>query len=137
MTPRESEPVVTKGGELEYVYRETTFLNLDVDVLSLTRLDPLAAALGRQVMVHYIGREGRHYAAHFSLYNPSTADRAVKTLAPLIVRFPAPARRCWNRARRRVFNIGLQAGASSPGVTRHSSAPPRWKPFFESPRRTH
>jgi len=110
VTPRKSRGAVTGRAELEYVYRETTFLNVDVDVLSATPLEPLAEALGRTVAVHYVGREGRHYGAHFSLYNPGTPDRAVRTLTALIENFPKPARGCWNRARQRVFNIGVQAG---------------------------
>lgn len=110
MTPRKPRRAVTGRSELEYVYRETTFLNVDVDVLSATPLEPLAAALGRKVSLHYVGREGRHYGAHFSLYNPGAPDRAVRTLTALIESFPKPARRCWNGARQRVFNIGVQAG---------------------------
>jgi hypothetical protein len=110
VTPRTPRRAATRRGEFEYVFRETTFLNVDVDVLSATQLEPLVAALGRKVAVHYVGREGRHYGAHFSLYNPGTPDRAVRTLTALIGRFPKPARSCWNRARQRVFNIGVQSG---------------------------
>ena len=110
MTPRTSRRAESRRGELEYVFRETTFLNVDVDVLSANQLEPLAAALGRNVSVHYVGREGRHYGAHFSLYNPGTPDRAVRTLTALIESLPKAARSCWKRARQRVFNIGVQAG---------------------------
>lgn len=34
----------------------------------------------------------------------------MRTLTALIENFPKPARRCWNGARQRVFNIGVQAG---------------------------
>jgi hypothetical protein len=90
--------------------RETAFLNVDVDVLSATPLERLVAALGRSVSVHYVGREGRRYGAHFALYGPRTADSAIRRLVRKIEKLPRPARKLWDTARRRVFNIGLQSG---------------------------
>jgi len=77
---------------------EVGFLNVDVDVFSKTPLDPLTAALGKPVLVNYVGREGRRYSAHFSLYDPSSADAAIRRLARLIMKLPTPARRLWDQA---------------------------------------
>jgi hypothetical protein len=61
-------------------------------------------------MVHYVGRERRRYSAHFSLWFPRNADVAIKRLARLITKLPPPARRMWNQASKRVFNVGYQSG---------------------------
>src|SRR5262245_16622994 len=73
-------------------------------------LDSLIAALGKQILVNYIGREGRRYSAHFSLYEPRSADAAIRRLARLIMNLPTPVRRLWNQASKRVFNVGFQSG---------------------------
>jgi len=95
------------------VYRhegETAFLNVDVDVRSAKRLEPLVEALGGSVSLHYIGRQGTTYWAHFAPYSPMSADAAVLEIARLIRRLPRPARRLWDGARERVFDIGIQGG---------------------------
>jgi hypothetical protein len=95
------------------IYRregETAFLNVDVDVRSAKPLEPLVEALGDSVSLHYIGRHGGAYWAHFAPYSPKSADAAVRTLAHLIRRLPGPARRLWAGARERVFDIGIQSG---------------------------
>jgi hypothetical protein len=89
---------------------ETAFLNVDVDVLSTSPLERLVTALGPRISVHYVGREGRGYGAHFSLYSPRTVDSAIRKLVKKIEELPRPARNLWKTARRRVFNIGLQSG---------------------------
>ena len=92
----------------------TWFLNVDVDVYSRTSLQPLMAALGRKVIVHRDGREGREYSAHFSLATAhgETADTVTYRLAGLIQTLPRPLRALWDAARRRDFNLGIQAGTS-------------------------
>jgi hypothetical protein len=91
---------------------ETLFLNVDVDVYSKTSLQSLVAALGRKVIVHHVGREGRIQSAHFSLASTyrDDADTLAYRLARLVTRLPPAARQSWDRARRRDFNLGIQAG---------------------------
>lgn len=91
---------------------ETRFLNVDVDVWSPSDLGPLVAALGRKVHVHYVGEERGEYSAHFSLASAyfRSADTRVRRLVALVETLPAPARRLWERARMRDFNLGIQAG---------------------------
>jgi hypothetical protein len=92
--------------------RDTQFLNVDVDVCGKSDLQPLVAALGARVLVHYVGAEGNEQSAHFSLADAHRrdADTIVRRLAALIERLPPGARRLWDRARARDFNIGIQAG---------------------------
>ena len=91
---------------------ETLFMNVDVDVYSKTSLQPLVAAFGKKVIVHHVGREGRDQSAHFSLASThrDDADTLAYRLAGLVTRLPRAARQLWDRARRRDFNLGIQAG---------------------------
>jgi hypothetical protein len=89
----------------------TQYLNVDLDVWSSQSLEPLVAALGERVCVHYVGREGRRHGAHVSLARTSrSADATARALARLIETLPQPARRLWDTASARDFNIGIQAG---------------------------
>jgi len=91
----------------------TRFLNVDVDVWSRSDLRPLVAAFGRKILVHYVGKERGVSSAHFSLASAhgKTPDAIIRRLVVLIEALPRPARRLWNRAHRRDFNVGIQAGA--------------------------
>jgi hypothetical protein len=90
----------------------THFLNVDVDVWSKSDLQPLVAALGRKILVHYVGADPTEQSAHFSLATAhgKDADTIIRRLVALIEHLPARARQLWNRARARDFNIGIQAG---------------------------
>jgi hypothetical protein len=91
----------------------TTFLNVDLDIVSARPLEPLVAAFGRSVIVHHVGREGGRHTAHLSLaVDRQSADARIRALIRLIRRLPPPARHLWNRAISREFNIGIQAGTS-------------------------
>jgi len=56
----------------------TNFLNVDLDILSRSRLEPLVAAFGKNVSVHYVGAEGSRYGAHLSLYFPGKCRQSYK-----------------------------------------------------------
>ena len=96
---------------------ETHFLNVDVDVWSKSTLEPLVAALGRRIGIHYVGDEGKQYGAHFSLAHSwgKDADTLTRQLATLVTTLPGPARRLWDNARVKDFNVGIQSG-----ITPHS-----------------
>ena len=91
---------------------ETYFLNVDLDVFATSPLEPLAAALGAGVSQLYVGPHGNRFRAHFELRTSPRkgADALIVGLAQLVKRLPAKARRVWNQAYRRDFNIGIQAG---------------------------
>jgi len=92
----------------------THFLNVDIDVLSRSRLEPLVEALKPRIFVHYVGPEGQIQGAHFSLdrSHGKTADILVRQLAQLIGALSGTPLRLWNSARTRDFNIGIQSGLS-------------------------
>lgn len=95
----------------------TRFLNVDLDVFSRAPLDPLAAAFGGKVIVLYSGRRGRRYSAHFEVggyVRNSQADRLIWRFVQLVKHLSRSARRLWDEADAREFNIGIDAAKSSP-----------------------
>jgi hypothetical protein len=103
---------MAKGKTIVYITDdETAFLNVDVDVFAKYPLEPLAAGLGDDVSLHYVGRGGRGlFQLHFALYSPKNADSAIRGLTKVIGSLPRSSRRLWNNASRRVFNLGFQGG---------------------------
>ena len=91
---------------------ETRFLNVDLDVFSRSHLEPLVAALGRKVSLNYVGGERGRYSAHLALANShrKDADTLIRALAACVNGLPRAARKLWNEAQSREFNIGIQAG---------------------------
>jgi hypothetical protein len=88
----------------------TNFLNVDLDIFSKSRLEPLVVAFGDAVWVHYVGREGSRYGAHLELGFPRNADTGIKALAALVRQLPTSAWNLWKNAQVKDFNIGIQGG---------------------------
>jgi hypothetical protein len=90
---------------------ETSLLNVDLDVWSRRPLEPLVEALGKKILVHHVGREGRRHGAHVSLSSERpSADALTRALARLVEKLPKAARKLWDGATAREFNVGVQAG---------------------------
>ncbi len=69
------------------------------------------SALGEKVNVLYVGRIGRTYCAHLELAKiTKTADATIRGFCALIEGLPKAQRDLWNAAKKRDFNIGVQAG---------------------------
>ena len=89
----------------------THFIVVDLDVLSRRRLRVLCEAFADRVIVLHEGRWGSRYSAHFELHGwNQTADQQIRDLLSLIAKLPRPARRLWDHAQSKVFNVGIQAG---------------------------
>jgi len=92
----------------------TSFINVDLDVYSARPLRLLGDAMeGDNAIALYCGRiaPGR-YRASFELgRSPRSADSAIRGLARLISRLPAPARKLWDAATLRDFAVGIRAGS--------------------------
>jgi hypothetical protein len=93
----------------------TSFLNVDLDVSGVEDLAPLVQALRPAIFELYTGRSGSGYQAHLELASrgsagPSDADGTITRFVRLLLALPPRARRLWDRARQRDFNIGVQAG---------------------------
>ncbi len=89
----------------------THFANVDLDIFSRARLEPLIAAFGKRVFVHYVGPERGMFGAHLSLSSyGQSADTLTRGLCRLVSRLPSEARRLWDSAKQRDFNVGIEAG---------------------------
>ena len=91
---------------------ETTFLNVDLDIRSVSALDSLVTALGRSVFALHVGPDGRRHVAHLeTAIQSANPNRLIRRFVALVRRLPRAERLVWDRARLREFNIGIQAGA--------------------------
>lgn len=93
----------------------TTFLNVDLDVSGREDLSPLAKALRPAAFELYTGRARSGYQTHLELASRGSArltdaDTAIRRFVKALTALPPRARRLWNRARQRDFNIGIQGG---------------------------
>ena len=102
---------VTQADKIAGYLSATHFLNVDLDIYSKHDLQPLVKALGRRVVVLYVGRERRKWSAHLEVAkNVRTADAAIWAFCGLIEGLPKPERARWNAANVRSFSIGIHAG---------------------------
>lgn len=87
------------------------FLNVDLEVGARTRkaLAPLLAAFDGKLFELFRGRIGRLYRGHYEVSGCARdANTTVHMLADVIEALPRPARRAWNAASVRDFNIGVE-----------------------------
>ena len=91
-------------------------MNVDLEIYSREDLRPLVDAFGKRVIDLYVGRPRRTYEAHLEV-TAATRDpeRTIRQFVRLIRKLPPQARRWWNEAKRREFNIGVQAGDTPNG----------------------
>ncbi len=93
-------------------YNATTFLNVDLDLYARADLTPLVRAFGERVSVLFVGKDGRRYSAHLELRSnrhSQNPDLCIRRFVALVRRLPPSARKHWNNATVREFNIGTQA----------------------------
>ena len=96
----------------------TRYANVDLDVYAEVPLDGFVQALGDQAFVLYVGGGRRKYEAHVELASSSramSADDTIVGLIRLIRGLPRVHRKIWDSARRREFNIGIEAGLEPHG----------------------
>jgi hypothetical protein len=93
----------------------TCFLSVDLDIFSRVPLDPIVQAFGKKVLVLHVGRWGHHYSANVELLDcyRQNADRQIWRLVELVKKLPRSARRLWNDAEVKEFNIGIEAAVKS------------------------
>ena len=75
-------------------------------------------ALGDKVFVLYVGGRRRKYEAHVELASSHmdlSADDTILGLIDLIRGLPRVHRKTWDLARRREFNVGIEAGLEPHG----------------------
>jgi hypothetical protein len=95
---------------------ESSFLNVDLDVEAPFDLALLVEALGNRVSNLYTGPGTAGFETHLELSGdlvaPASADAAIRGFMTLLAALPSPARKLWDDATRREFNIGIQAGTT-------------------------
>jgi hypothetical protein len=89
---------------------QRSFLNVDLEVFSKSDLQPLVAAMGSKVHVHYLGMEFRLFKAYVDLaQQPKTPEIGIIRFCRLIQKLPPSARELWDQAKSRSFDIGIEA----------------------------
>jgi hypothetical protein len=98
---------------------ETTFLNVDLDVWAAYDLAPLVEAFGPHVSDMFTGAaevEEGAYQTHLELAlakrDPWNPDSAIQAFVRLIEGLPPAAKRLWDEANLRVFDVGIQGGVT-------------------------
>lgn len=91
------------------------YLNVDLDLASPRPLDRLLDHLLPRTVLLHRGRRGRSHVASLELRTQRHKDAgsALKAFAALLLEMPAPARRDWEAARVRSFDIGIRADAET------------------------
>jgi hypothetical protein len=100
------------------VLDKTLFLNVDLDIRSRWDLQPLVEALGKKVMVLYVGRFKRTYQARLELFgshlprdtHSQRPERFILDFCKLIQKLPPAAREFWDDAKTREFDVGIESG---------------------------
>jgi len=109
---------VTKNPPAALEPEPTHYRNVDLDVHASTPLEGLVHALGDKVFVLYVGGRRRKYEAHVELASSHmdlSADDTILVLIDLIRGLPRVHRKTWDLARRREFNVGIEAGLEPHG----------------------
>lgn len=79
------------------------FLNVDLEIESASRLDLLAAEMGKRVIVLHCGpaaKARRHLLVIESAGSYKSPDAAIHALCAVVEGLPPAARRIWNAARK-------------------------------------
>jgi hypothetical protein len=97
---------------------EASFLNVDLDVEAPYDLAPFVEALGAQVFDLHTGPLGTGFQTHLELSGkaimPKDAETAIQGFVALLTRLASDAKRLWDGATKRDFNIGIQGGTKPP-----------------------
>ena len=89
----------------------TEFLNVDIDLNSIEDPEPLVRGLGSRVFPDQLGKFRRQHWVRFMLARqPLSPEDAILGFAKLVSKLPANAKRIWNNATHKEFDIGIQSG---------------------------
>lgn len=99
------------------VLDKSQFLNVDLDIISNSDLKSLVEAMGDRIIVLYVGRVKRHYEAHLELAgsalptarHPKIPEILILRFCRLIQDLPHQARKLWDSAKTRSFDVGIVA----------------------------
>jgi hypothetical protein len=90
--------------------KDSNFLNVDLVIYSKTDLRPLVDAMGGKIIELHVGRVRRSYYAYLEISGiPRSAQSAIRNFCRLIQKLPRPAKKLWEGARFRRFDIGIDS----------------------------
>ena len=89
---------------------EITFEAVDLDVRSRRSLAPLLEAWPWAQTPGRVGNEMPRWLLLMPRRSLRSPDQFAKEFVRLVDELPAAAKRCWNQASSRTFDIGIQAG---------------------------
>jgi hypothetical protein len=108
------EPDVDKY--LRTISSPACFLNVDLEIFSRSKLEPLVKAFGKRVLTLYLGPEfGLNKAVLEISGQPESSEFCILRFCELIRSLPPRKRALWNAAKSRTFDIGIEA--PKPGHT--------------------
>ncbi len=93
-----------------------TFLNVDLEIESNARLNVLVTYLQKKklFLLHHgaVAKHGRGDFAAFELSSQAEGpEAAIQGFFKVLMKLPPKVQKLWRGARRRTFNVGIQAGA--------------------------
>jgi len=89
---------------------KTSFISVTLEVFSKSDLQPLVAAFGSKVRVHYLGKEFRLFKAYLDIVEQAKSPKtSILRYCRLIQRLPPQERAIWDAAKSRSFDIGIEA----------------------------
>ena len=92
------------------------FVNVDLEVETRRSIDPLVEALSPSTVLLARFRRGPRYVARFELgVEPQNPDQGIRVFGRLVRRLPVRARKLWNAAIRRDFDVGIRASVQRGG----------------------
>ena len=92
-------------------------MDLEIGARTRAQLAPLIEALPRGVHEIFRGRIRGVYRVDYEIYRPRAgANAVIRDLAGVIERLPRAARRAWDAAVRREFNVGVELAPDASSV---------------------
>ncbi len=90
----------------------TRFLTVDLEIVARVPLDSVVEAFGEKVFVLYVGRRGRFYYAYLEVANSyrDSAEKMIQKFVAMVKKLPREARKTWDQAKSREFDIGIEEG---------------------------
>ena len=89
---------------------EIRFLNVDLEVRGPNDLQPIIDDLGDDVVNLHAGRVHDHYIAIFEANFTGGANELIEEFCRLIETLEPDARRSWDEASSKTFDLGYEAG---------------------------
>jgi len=86
------------------------FLNVDLEIFSRSDLEPLVNSFGKRVHTLFLGKVFGYYKATLEIAGqPKSPEFCILGFCKLIRSLTTQERECWDKAKARTFDIGIEA----------------------------